>query len=297
MIRFASLALLTAIGILAVNATSASAAPITYELILRGESVVDPAGGDLDGWVNAYLDVDPIDGTACPGYGEPNLLGQPTEVHLHEGAAGTNGPVVASLDVPAAEGGLGACIPLAADRIAEILADPASFYVDHHTDEYPNGALRAQLGLVGCSLVAWGPGDEGEGGRDLVLREGERAWIRGAYWDGAVVEFALAHGPEVVSTGSTVVDGWGHDWFFDFDFDDAGDWTFRAGVPGVAQCEDVLVLTVEDAGTGPTEPLPLPNAAVPLTARTSPSWIGIGLLGAALVIGSRRRWARSARIG
>ena len=283
-------ALVIAAGHLALLPQAAQAAAIDYRLVMRGAAVVDTAGGDPDGWVNGFIDVDPVASHVCTSFGELSRLGVPTEVHLHDGAVGTNGPILATLDVPPQVGGIGTCVSVADDVIDAILADPSSFYVDLHTDEFAGGAVRAQLELMGCTLVGWTPVDEGEGGRDLYVREGERVQIRGRYWEGATVEYTLARGTDVAATGTATVTDWGHDWFFDFDYDDAGAWTFRAAVPGVAQCEDVLVITVEEAGLAPPEPPatgPLPNTAVAASARSS-AWIGLGIIGAALVLGARR---------
>jgi hypothetical protein len=71
--------------------------------------------------------------------------------HIHRGAAGTNGPVVANLAWPQG-GDASDCLTegedgkgMAPGIVQEILADPAGFYVNVHNAEYPNGAVRAQL--------------------------------------------------------------------------------------------------------------------------------------------------------
>jgi hypothetical protein len=77
--------------------------------------------------------------------------GSPFAAHLHRGAAGQNGPVVANLAFP--QGGQSAdCLTqdeagkfVNGGNVAEILASPGSFYVNVHTAEYPGGAVRGQL--------------------------------------------------------------------------------------------------------------------------------------------------------
>lgn len=82
--------------------------------------------------------------------------GAPRAAHIHEGAAGENGPVVANLAWP--QGGDAAdcltqdeVLPSGAkafptgEAIADILADPARYYVNVHNGEYPAGAVRGQL--------------------------------------------------------------------------------------------------------------------------------------------------------
>ncbi|KAJ1457616.1 CHRD domain-containing protein [Pelagophyceae sp. CCMP2097] len=71
----------------------------------------------------------------------------PTAMHVHSGVAGAGGGVV--VDFPhVAEGLLEGCVvttPTAA------LLDPAAFYVNVHSAEFPNGALRGQLFFEACT--------------------------------------------------------------------------------------------------------------------------------------------------
>lgn len=78
--------------------------------------------------------------------------GAPRVAHIHEGAAGTNGPVEVNLAFP--QGGQAAdCLTegeegkgLDPGEVQEILANPRDYYVNVHNGEYPAGAVRAQLG-------------------------------------------------------------------------------------------------------------------------------------------------------
>jgi len=76
--------------------------------------------------------------------------------HIHEGAAGSNGPVVVNLARPfdgdsadcLTEGEIlpnGAPAFPTGKTVAEILEDPADYYVNVHNPEYPGGAIRGQL--------------------------------------------------------------------------------------------------------------------------------------------------------
>ena len=71
--------------------------------------------------------------------------------HVHEGPAGSNGPVVANLAAPA-DGNAADCLTageagkgLEPGQVAEILENPEDYYVNVHNAEYPSGALRGQL--------------------------------------------------------------------------------------------------------------------------------------------------------
>ncbi|MBT8201844.1 MAG: CHRD domain-containing protein [Acidimicrobiia bacterium] len=63
--------------------------------------------------------------------------------HIHAGAAGENGPVVLDFDV--AVNGLSGLVYADPFLLEEILAFPELFYVNVHTETYPDGAVRGQL--------------------------------------------------------------------------------------------------------------------------------------------------------
>ncbi len=75
-----------------------------------------------------------------------------TAAHIHEGAAGTNGPPVANLAAPF-DGDAADCLTEGetgkfptGEKVADILANPADYYVNVHNATYPGGAIRGQLG-------------------------------------------------------------------------------------------------------------------------------------------------------
>lgn len=78
-------------------------------------------------------------------------IGTATAAHIHEGAAGSNGPVVVSLAAPA-DGNAADCLTegetgkfVGDQTVLEILNNPSDYYVNVHNVEYPNGAIRGQL--------------------------------------------------------------------------------------------------------------------------------------------------------
>lgn len=92
----------------------------------------------------------------------PNSPANPSTrfAHIHAGKAGANGPVVANIAWP--QGGQAAdCLDGIAqaarfaltntnfaspkELIADILTNPANYYVNVHNVEFPNGAIRGQL--------------------------------------------------------------------------------------------------------------------------------------------------------
>ncbi|WP_372798417.1 CHRD domain-containing protein [Litorivivens sp.] len=80
-------------------------------------------------------------------------VGSGMMAHIHEGARGTNGPVVAALADPE-DGNAADCLtegeagkfPTGEPGIVQrILNNPEKFYVNVHNPKYPGGAVRGQL--------------------------------------------------------------------------------------------------------------------------------------------------------
>ena len=107
--------------------------------------------GDPNGTGEAYvfgIDGDPK--TLCYVLTVDKLSGA-TAAHIHEGPAGSNGPVVVNLAAPA-DGNAADCLTegetgkfVGDQTVAEILANPSNYYVNVHNQEFPGGAVRGQL--------------------------------------------------------------------------------------------------------------------------------------------------------
>jgi CHRD domain-containing protein len=87
----------------------------------------------------AVLDVDSRDHRVCYRL-DYDGISKPTGAHIHHGRAGMNGPVAVALD----QGDEG-CVGADRGLLREIQASPHDFYVNIHTAEYPDGAIRGQL--------------------------------------------------------------------------------------------------------------------------------------------------------
>ncbi len=115
----------------------------TYHASLTGGQV--PTGGDPDGTATAQISVaDRLD-QVCYDINDIRNISTVTAIHVHRGARGVEGPPVWTL-TPANEGGWKGCT----DK-AEWMQDAfenrfRNYYVNIHTTEYPNGAIRGQLG-------------------------------------------------------------------------------------------------------------------------------------------------------
>jgi hypothetical protein len=125
-----------------------------------------------------------VDESATPGAGDPNGSGtatveltlEPPEVcvtlavadialpaaaaHIHQGAAGVNGPVVVPLPTPGEDGSAEGCVTegVTTELVEAIAADPAGYYVNVHNATFPAGAVRGQL-AQDPEAVVFGPGD------------------------------------------------------------------------------------------------------------------------------------------
>ena len=115
-----------------------------------GENFVAPLNGgnerprgDPDGTGMARVAINDDTNRICTDL-EVRDIGNVTAAHIHRGAAGVNGPPVVTLDPPDDDDS-NDCDVAADTLVAEILANPANFYVNVHTSDHPNGAIRGQL--------------------------------------------------------------------------------------------------------------------------------------------------------
>jgi hypothetical protein len=114
----------------------------SFTVALAGEG--ESPAGDPVATGTATFHIRAGQGQVCYQLAAKNLA-QSVGAHIHSGAAGTSGPVVVPLTTPNAAGTSSGCAPAARTLVAGILAQPAGFYVNVHTDEFPAGAIRGQL--------------------------------------------------------------------------------------------------------------------------------------------------------
>lgn len=73
-------------------------------------------------------------------------IDSPTRAHIHQGLAGSNGPiVVAFFDFVEIPEDLSSCVAVERNLVKEIRRNPSGFYVNVHTEDFPGGAIRGQL--------------------------------------------------------------------------------------------------------------------------------------------------------
>ena len=72
----------------------------------------------------------------------------PVQAHIHRGGPNTNGPIVVplpSLPVSGDPGSSAGCRMLSRRLVRQIRRNPGGFYVNVHTDDFPDGAIRGQM--------------------------------------------------------------------------------------------------------------------------------------------------------
>lgn len=138
----ATAAAFTLAGCATVEEAVAEKTTTTYNATLTGAQEV--GGGDVDGAGRAEISISDNFGQICYDLNDIKGIGPITAAHIHRGASGVNGPVVFTLK-PANEGGYKGCSDGAEWTQDRIENNPQAFYVNVHTAEYPNGAIRGQL--------------------------------------------------------------------------------------------------------------------------------------------------------
>jgi hypothetical protein len=83
-------------------------------------------------------------GEVCWDIDVQNLTTPVILAHIHQGAAGVNGPVVVDFMEPV--NGLRGCVPADPALVKQIRQNPADYYVNVHTTMFPAGEVRGQLG-------------------------------------------------------------------------------------------------------------------------------------------------------
>ena len=115
--------------------------PIT--VTMTGAAEV-PGPGDTDGTGTATITLNPGKGEVCYEL-TVDKIAEANAAHIHSGAADKAGPPVLTLKAPAT-GSSKECATLEKDKIMDIIQNPDMYYVNVHNAEFPDGAVRGQLG-------------------------------------------------------------------------------------------------------------------------------------------------------
>jgi hypothetical protein len=104
-----------------------------------------PGPGDADATGSADITINANTNEVCWNISVQNARLPAAAAHIHLGAFGVAGDVVVPLSAPGDDGTASGCVTAEADVVAAILANPANYYVNIHTTDFPDGALRGQL--------------------------------------------------------------------------------------------------------------------------------------------------------
>jgi hypothetical protein len=101
-----------------------------------------PGPGDPDGRGSAFISLNRTAGEVCFLLNW-RRISTPTAAHIHVGNRTEAGPVVVTLfqGTPVAAG----CVSAPRALISQINATPRKYYVNIHTADFPDGAIRGQL--------------------------------------------------------------------------------------------------------------------------------------------------------
>jgi hypothetical protein len=108
---------------------------------LSGENQVDEGDPDGTGEFTANLRRRRI----CYDL-EFTVTGEPLDAHIHRGQEDEDGPIVVPLRPEFTEDGAESkCVRVRRRVARRIRRDPEDYYVNVHTDDFPDGAIRGQL--------------------------------------------------------------------------------------------------------------------------------------------------------
>ncbi len=113
----------------------------TFVATLSPDNNVPPGPARATG--DATIEIQADAGRVCQTINYANTGAPLTLAHIHEGNPGVNGPVVVDLQV--LPSGQQACVSADPAVLSRIVENPGGFYVNLHTDAFPNGVLRGAL--------------------------------------------------------------------------------------------------------------------------------------------------------
>lgn len=124
----------------------------TFTAQLMGGSAEVPPG-DPDGSGSASVTLNPDQGQVCFDLSWMNITLPAQAAHIHQGAAGVAGPVVVPFFTAPVQGNsASACVSADQAVIQAIMTNPANYYVNVHTTDFPAGAIRGQLSQAPATM-------------------------------------------------------------------------------------------------------------------------------------------------
>ncbi len=154
-----------------VAAPSFATMELSAKLMGGAEEVPNP--GDPDGMGTATVTLNSDSGQASFTINVSNITLPAAAAHIHEGERGVAGGVVVTLMAPDANGAASGSVAVDAALMQRMMDNPAGFYVNVHTTDFPGGAVRGQLAMAeGSGGPATTMPATGETSRNLPLLGG-----------------------------------------------------------------------------------------------------------------------------
>jgi CHRD domain-containing protein len=142
-----SIAMLFATGTLLMSLASAPPAYATQRFTTSLSGAAErPGPGDPNASGTASITINRGLGEVCWSISVADILLPAAAAHIHEAPVGVPGPVVVTLGPPGTDGISTGCTTADRALVKEIAKNPTAFYVNVHNSEFPDGALRGQLG-------------------------------------------------------------------------------------------------------------------------------------------------------
>jgi len=134
---------LAAVAVIALPASGTAPPGSAFFTKLDGEHSVPHADPDGYGTFSASFSGTKL----CYGLQVFKIGAGPLTAHIHQAPVGANGPIKVGLNVPSSgvAGASAACTTLTTTLANAIKANPHAYYVNVHTNAFPNGAIRGQL--------------------------------------------------------------------------------------------------------------------------------------------------------
>lgn len=146
---FGAFAMTLALSVSAASVALATGRPLHAQLTAASEV---PGPGDVDATGDATLRLNQGRHRICYRVDVSGLTLPATGAHIHAAAAGLTGDVVVTLTPPDETGVSSGCVTdLERSLIKDMRKHPAQYYVNVHTSDFPEGAVRGQLSK-------WAPG-------------------------------------------------------------------------------------------------------------------------------------------
>jgi hypothetical protein len=133
-----------------------------------------PGPGDAKGSGTVQVAFNPDKNEVCYDLTVANIQ-MATAAHIHESAAGKEGPVKVALDAPKTGSAKG-CMTVDSALVKAIMQNPANYYVNVHNATFPKGAVRGQLSRSsgGQTAPPFVPGNVTMRGSKILIGAGVR---------------------------------------------------------------------------------------------------------------------------